>query len=748
MTKHTHLKEWLKLPDVTKLNIYTETGRRVGLPAVAIEKDWWVVHTMALVFSMECAPALVFKGGTSLSKGWNLIQRFSEDIDLVIDREYLGFTGELSKGDIRRLRRRSYEFMTTTFIEELRAKFAEAGFEGVTLNYKKVINHDQDPIIIEIYYPNLTEKETYLKPGVLVEVGCRSLKEPNTDRTFSTIVAENFAGSAFADTAITVPVVNPERTFLEKVFLLHEEFQKKEQSAKVERLSRHLYDIEKLDRSEYSDVALLNTTLYKTIVAHREKFTPVTGVDYAYHAAKHIRFIPPKEILHHWEADYKQMQENMIYGDNLPFPKLIQNLNALQRRINNYDINFKELTEVITSEIAEEVRTDKYKQTEVGLIPEDWEVKELGKLIEFSGGSQPPLTTFIPVQKQGYIRLLQIRDYKTDKYKTYIPIQFARKFCKKEDIMIGRYGPPIFQILRGLEGAYNVALIKAIPSKEINKDYAYHFFKQSSLFDFVENLSQRSSGQTGVDLQQLKTYPLGLPSLKEQAFIAKALSDTNALITNLEKLITKKRNIKQGAMQELLRPKEAWKEKKLGDIAEVVGGGTPSTFHPIYWNGTINWFTPTEIGKHKYTFNSIRKITKEGLLDCSAKILPIGTILLTTRAGIGDLSILMAEGCTNQGFQSLIAKSGINNEYLYYLVSTLKNILLQNASGSTFLEISPGKIKQISVHIPSKEEQNQIASALSEMDSEITTLETKLSKYKQIKQGMMQNLLTGKIRLV
>ena len=113
-----------------------------------------------------------------------------------------------------------------------------------------------------------------------------------------------------------------------------------------------------------------------------------------------------------------------------------------------------------------------------------------------------------------------------------------------------------------------------------------------------------------------------------------------------------------------------------------------------------------------------------------------------------DISILVKEGCTNQGFQSLIANYNIDNEYLYYLMGTLKNVLLQNASGSTFLEISPSKIKQIGIKIPLKSEQTRIAQILSDMDAEIEAFEKKLEKYKMIKQGMMQNLLTGRIRLI
>eukprot|EP01035_Chromulina_nebulosa_P014825 gene14825-19616_t len=240
------LQEWFKLTDQNRLNIFLETAKRKSLHESSVEKDWWVVQTLSAIFSMDYANVLIFKGGTSLSKGWNLIQRFSEDIDLALDREFLGFSGELSKGDIRKLRRKSYQFITETFTEELKNRFTELGLENVLIKYREVENHDQDPLIIEIYYPTLTNKNSYLKPAVLVEVGSRSLKEPFTQRSFSTIISEVFPERPFSDKPITIPVVNPERTLLEKIFLLHEEFQKTPGKIRVERLSRHLYDIEKL----------------------------------------------------------------------------------------------------------------------------------------------------------------------------------------------------------------------------------------------------------------------------------------------------------------------------------------------------------------------------------------------------------------------------------------------------------------------------------------------------------------------
>jgi type I restriction enzyme S subunit len=147
---------------------------------------------------------------------------------------------------------------------------------------------------------------------------------------------------------------------------------------------------------------------------------------------------------------------------------------------------------------------DGYKQTEVGPIPDDWLEHTIGDLISFSGGSQPDKSYFSPVKKPGHVRLIQIRDYKTEKYITFVPECLARKFCDSNDIMIARYGPPVFQILRGLDGAYNVALIKASPNNHVSRRYAYYYLKRDELFQLIEKLSRRSSGQTGVDLVELK----------------------------------------------------------------------------------------------------------------------------------------------------------------------------------------------------------------------------------------------------
>lgn len=197
-----------------------------------------------------------------------------------------------------------------------------------------------------------------------------------------------------------------------------------------------------------------------------------------------------------------------------------------------------------------------FKQTEIGEIPIAWSVKRIKDLVSFSGGAQPPRKEFVFEPREGYIRLIQIRDYKNDKYATYIPKELAKKLCDATDIMIGRYGPPIFQILRGIEGAYNVALIKAIPDEiYLNKDYLYYFLQRQDLFNLIDHLSQRSSGQTGIDMEALNNFGFPLPQLEEQMEIVKIIRNIENKI-HTEKIKYSKLNaVKTGLMQHLLTGK-------------------------------------------------------------------------------------------------------------------------------------------------------------------------------------------------
>lgn len=332
------MNKWLAIPDSTKEQIYIQISEKTGMAPFAVEKDWWVTQTLALIFEMEVGKHLVFKGGTSLSKAFKLIERFSEDVDLAIDRSFLGFGENLSNSKRTELRKKAGEYTTGPFLEELKVKFAEKGLDEVKFKVVPVIDSDQDPRIIEIYYPNVIPAPGYLEPRVQIEVGCRSLKEPFSMQTFGSLVDEYYPKQDFAFPLITIPCVNPERTFLEKIFLLHEEFRRPLEKIRVNRLSRHLYDVVKLSQSQYAEKAFENEELYTTIVEHRHKYTRVSGVDYNEHHPKTINPIPVPEKIAEWEADYKTMLEEMIYEEVPPsFQNIMEELEKLKEKINVLD---------------------------------------------------------------------------------------------------------------------------------------------------------------------------------------------------------------------------------------------------------------------------------------------------------------------------------------------------------------------------------------------------------------------------
>lgn len=322
---------WGQLSKADKLAIFRETGETAGLPATAIEKDWYVTLALSIVFTSEFAEHLVFKGGTSLSKGWHLIERFSEDIALAIDRKFLGFDGVMNKSQVEKLRKTSCAFISNDFAEAISRKIEELAV-GLTLKVPDFKASNTDPLALELHYEPLTEKIPYLQPRVLVEVGARSLMEPSTEREIQSIVGENFTDQDFADSPQPIATVLPKRTFLEKAFLLHEEFQKPTQFMKVERLSRHLYDLDKLADSDHSEEAMTDTELYQSIIDHRQMFNPVKKIDYASHQPDKVNLIPPNEIIKAWEADYSTMRESMIYGESKTFQELIASMEKLTER--------------------------------------------------------------------------------------------------------------------------------------------------------------------------------------------------------------------------------------------------------------------------------------------------------------------------------------------------------------------------------------------------------------------------------
>lgn len=327
-----------------KIAIFNAIAAEKGMTPFAVEKDWWVSRTLNIIFQMDIAKHLVFKGGTSLSKAWKLINRFSEDIDLAIDKEFFeGYKGEISKTQIGKLRKVAGVYTTGTFFEELQAAFSTKGFTELEFKIIDTGESDQDPRIIEIYYPNVVTQPTkYVLPRVQIEVSCRSLREPFSIQRFGALVDEFYADKDFAEPLFEVPTVNAERTFLEKVFLLHEEFHRPTEKMRVDRLSRHLYDIYHLTKAGIAANAINDKELYETIVAHRYKFSRVGEVDYNLHHPNTLNPIPPKEVIADWEADYAKMKEDMIYEENKPsFEELINNLQDLKEQLQSVEWSFE-----------------------------------------------------------------------------------------------------------------------------------------------------------------------------------------------------------------------------------------------------------------------------------------------------------------------------------------------------------------------------------------------------------------------
>ena len=185
----------------------------------------------------------------------------------------------------------------------------------------------------------------------------------------------------------------------------------------------------------------------------------------------------------------------------------------------------------------------------------------------------------------------------------------------------------------------------------------------------------------------------------------------------------------------------AWEEKRLSDVVEIVGGGTPDTNNSAYWGGEIDWYSPTEIGENVYANGSIRKITLLGLQKSSAVILPADrTVLFTSRASIGDMAILTKQGATNQGFQSFIVREGLNIYFLYTMGFKIKEYALKNASGSTFLEISKTQLLQMESLFPSLPEQTHLGLFFRRLDSQIAESRAVLEKSRQLKKAMLAKM--------
>ena len=335
----------MKYVDLSKelqLQVLEQTRSIEGLDQQVIEKDWWVTQVLRALFALPYSEHLSFKGGTSLSKCWRLIERFSEDIDIGISREFLGFEGELSKTQISdKLRRAACSFVREHLQYDVRNKMLESGISPdlfeVSVDITPVTT--TDPEIILVSYKSVLPTSEYIRHAVKIEVSGRSMHEPVVEHNIRSMIDSAFPETPFAEDAFKVWAVIPQRTFLEKMFLLHEEFAKPTEEIRAERMSRHMYDLERMMRTPIAKEALLNTELYNALIEHRRKFIGLRGFDYNTLQPGTLNILPPTpEIEQLWRDDYRRMQDTMIYGESIGFDELKYRLNTLCQSLKNKNI--------------------------------------------------------------------------------------------------------------------------------------------------------------------------------------------------------------------------------------------------------------------------------------------------------------------------------------------------------------------------------------------------------------------------
>ncbi|MFH4693103.1 restriction endonuclease subunit S [Vibrio alginolyticus] len=389
------------------------------------------------------------------------------------------------------------------------------------------------------------------------------------------------------------------------------------------------------------------------------------------------------------------------------------------------------------------------------MVPNGWSNTCIDDNITFSGGAQPPREVFKFEPEEGYIRLIQIRDYKSDKFITYVPKKLAKKFCTADDVMIGRYGPPIFQILRGIEGAYNVALIKAIPKSGVDKEFMYYFLKRDPLLRVIESFSQRTSGQTGIEMDVLKAYPMHLPPLPEQRKIAQILSTWDRGIATTERLIDASKQQKKALMQQLLTGKKRLVDPETGkafegDWAYVQAGSIFATRSNKKHNSDLPILAITQdqgaVPRELIDYNV--SVTQGSI--AGYKVVEIGDFIISLRSFQGGIEYSKYKGICSPAYVILYPKIEISDDFYKY---HLKSFSFIQAMKSRLEGIRDGKIisykyfSEIKLPQPSLKEQEKIASVLTAADKEIELLEAKLLHLKQEKKALMQQLLTGKRRV-
>lgn len=337
---------WQSLEISERIAAIQTTARGKNIEDRAVEKDWWVTAVLNALFSASCKDFLLFKGGTSISKGWPIIERFSEDIDLSLDRQFfltnlgLPYAAAENNTQLKNLRKASRRFIHDTLSSEVATNLSKMGISGFkvenltmqpTAEGLKSIDTDSDPTVIIVNYDSIFPAyEGDIHPRVKIEISCLSMTEPYEVKQITTLIHDQFP-DLDEELCLFAKTVSPSRTFLEKALLLNEEFQK--EKPRTKRMSRHLYDLEKLMDTEYGTAALQNIDLYRAVVEHRRKYYHLGYVNYDLDYPTSIRFVPEGDVLEAFRRDYNDnMINGYIYGEAISFDVLMERIRLLQER--------------------------------------------------------------------------------------------------------------------------------------------------------------------------------------------------------------------------------------------------------------------------------------------------------------------------------------------------------------------------------------------------------------------------------
>ena len=385
-------------------------------------------------------------------------------------------------------------------------------------------------------------------------------------------------------------------------------------------------------------------------------------------------------------------------------------------------------------------------------MKEGWEYKKLGEVCDFEGGSQPPKSEWINHPQNGYVRMLQIRDFTKSRNAEieYVKITKKLRLCKDDDILIGRYGASVGKILTGLAGAYNVAIIKSIPNEElIRKDFVRRYFESSLFQSILFKVCTSRAAQAGFSKDDIKDELIPVPPLSEQQSIVDYLDSTfakiDAMKANAEKALNEAKALFQASLKEMLEPKEGWEEKKMGDVGTFIRGGNFSKKdfvedgYPCIHYGQIH----TKFGVATFEHLSCVPETMVKKERCASKGDLVIAITSEDDEGSCKCTAWMADYDAYVGGHTAIFKHNLNPIYVsyYFKAARFQKDKLDYTHGFKVVEISPKDIAKIPICYPSAEEQQSIVDNLDSLKSKVDRLQENYDKISQECNALKQAIL-------